>query len=104
MALVRSIFEHCSVIWSPQTAKHLQQFEAIQRRAVKWINGEPFTSYSDEKFASEQKKLNILPMKEKFIFNDLVTFFKIVTEMIPVKLPLINIIGPKCQSMKSKIQ
>ncbi|MCP4456783.1 MAG: hypothetical protein GY816_01955, partial [Cytophagales bacterium] len=63
LAIVRSIFEHCSTIWSPQYASHLSKFEAIQRRAIKWINGEPFSSYSDEKYALELRKLTILPMK-----------------------------------------
>ena len=87
LALVRSIFEHCSVIWSPQNATHLKGFDDIQRRAIKWINGEPFTSYSEEMFASKQKELNILPIKLKFIYNDLVVFYKVVNNLIPVKLP-----------------
>ena len=87
LALVRSIFEHCSVIWSPQAVSNLEQFVAIQKRAVKWINGEPYTSYSEEVFAAEQKKLNILPMKLKFIYNDLMLFYKVVNNMIPVSLP-----------------
>ena len=39
-AIVRSLFEHCSTIWSPQYKTNLLKFSAIQRRAVKWINGE----------------------------------------------------------------
>ena len=87
LALIRSIFEHCSVIWSPQTATHLEQFVAIQKRAIKWINGEPYSSYNDDKLATEQKKLDILPVKQKFIYNDLMTFYKIVNNIIPVSLP-----------------
>ena len=87
LALVRSIFEHCSVIWAPQRATQLDKFAAIQKRAVKWINGEPFTSYSDEMFAAKQKDLNILPIKLKFIYNDLVLFYKIVNQLVPVDLP-----------------
>ena len=87
LALVRSIFEHCSVIWSPQTVTLIDQFAAIQKRAVKWINGEPYTSYSDEVFINEQSKLSILPMKQKFIHNDLVLFYKIVHQMMPLSLP-----------------
>jgi endonuclease/exonuclease/phosphatase family metal-dependent hydrolase len=87
LALVRSIFEHCSVVWSPQSSTHMERFAAIQKRAIKWINGEQFTSYSDELFASKQKELNILPMKLKFIYNDLVLFYKIVNNIIPLELP-----------------
>jgi len=87
LALVRSIFEHCSVVWSPQHSTHLKGFDDIQRRGIKWINGEPFTSYSDEVFAIKQKELKILPIKLKFIYNDLVIFYKVVNSLIPVKLP-----------------
>ena len=65
----------------------LGQFNAIQKRAVKWINGEPFTSYTDERFEEEQRNLNILPVKQKFIYNDLMLFFKIVNSMVPISLP-----------------
>ncbi len=87
LAIVRSLFEHCSTIWSPQYASHLSRFEAIQRRAIKWINGEPFSSYTDEKYAEELRKLKILPMKLKFIYNDLVLFYKIVNQMVPIEFP-----------------
>ena len=56
LALIRYIFEHCSVIWSPQTATNLEQFVAIQKRAIKWINGEPYSRYNDDKLAREQNK------------------------------------------------
>ncbi len=65
----------------------MSKFEAIQRRAIKWINGEPFSSYSDEKYAEELRKLKILPMKLKFIYNDLVLFYKIVNELVPIEFP-----------------
>ena len=87
LAVVSSLFEHCSVIWAPQRATHLGKLAAIQKRAVKWINGESFTSYSDEVFAAKQKDLNILPIKLKFIYNDLVLFYKIVNQLVPVNLP-----------------
>ncbi len=87
LAIVRSLFEHCSTVWSPQYASHLYKFEAIQRRAIKWINGEPFCSYSDEKYAEELRKLKILPLKLKFIHNDLVLFYKIVNQLVPIEFP-----------------
>ena len=87
LALVRSIFEHCSVIWSPQYSTHIDKFAAIQKRAVKWIKGEQFASYSDEVFIEKQKELDILPIHLKFIFNDLVLFYKIVNGYVPISLP-----------------
>ena len=59
----------------------------MQRRGIKWINGEPFCSYSDDKYAEELRKLEILPMKFKFIHNDLVLFYKIVNKLVPIEFP-----------------
>ena len=87
LAIVRSIFEHCSVIWAPQNKSLIEKFEVIQKRGVKWIFGEMFASYSDEIFLQKQKELKILPIKLKFIFNDLVMFYKIVNELVPISLP-----------------
>ena len=50
LTIVRSIFEHCSVIWSPQNSTFIEKFSVVQRRAVKWIYGEQFASYSDTVF------------------------------------------------------
>ena len=41
LTLVRSIFNHCSQVWSPQDIKSLDGFNQLQRRAVKWIFKEP---------------------------------------------------------------
>ena len=87
LAVIRSIFEHCSVIWAPQYSTYVQKFSVIQKRAIKWINGEQYVSYTDEVFAAKQKELNILPIKLKFIYTDLVLFYKIVNELVPIILP-----------------
>ena len=87
LSIVRSIFEHCSIIWFPQTAKHLSKFDAIQKRAIKWINGEQFHSYNDNMFYEKQKELKILPIKFKFIYNSLVLFYKVVNDLVCISLP-----------------
>ena len=87
LSVVRSIFEHCSNIWSPQSSTHVGKFIAIQKRAIKWINGEQFVSYSDEIFLEKQKELNILPIQLKFIYNDLLMFYKIVNNLVSISLP-----------------
>ena len=96
LSVVRALFEHCSVIWSPQSATHINKFVAVQRRAIKWILGDQFRSYSDEEFEQKQRSLNILPIKLKFIYNDLVMFYKIVNGIVPISLPdYISIIQPE---------
>ncbi len=87
LSIVRSIFEHCSIIWCPQTAKHLSKFDAIQKRAIKWINGEQFHSYNDSVFYEKQKELKILPIKSKFSYNSLMLFYKVVNNLVPISLP-----------------
>ena len=87
LAVIRSIFEHCSVIWAPQYSTHVQKFSMIQKRAIKWINGEQYVSYSDEVFAAKQKELNILSVKLKFIYTNIVLFYKIVNGLVPINLP-----------------
>ena len=47
LTLVRSQFEHCSVIWRPLTQNKLDKFESIQKNAIKWILNEEFVGYSD---------------------------------------------------------
>ena len=47
LTIVRSLFEHCSINWYPQRSTHLRKLEIVQKRAIKWINGESFTSYSE---------------------------------------------------------
>ena len=47
LTLVRSQFEHCSVIWRPHTQTLIHKMECIQKRAIKWILHEQNLSYSD---------------------------------------------------------
>ena len=100
LAIVRSLFEHCSTISSPQYKTNLLKFSAIQRRAVKWINGEQFASYSEDKYNDLLRKHQILPIKMKFIYNDLVMFYKIVNRLTPVELPdYITVCEPEIQDL-----
>ena len=47
LPMIRSQFEHCSVIWCLVTASKLTDFEVIQKKAIKWILNEDFSSYSN---------------------------------------------------------
>ena len=92
LAIVRSLFEHCSVIWGPQHASHIAKFDMIQKRATKWIDGHPFAHYSEEEFLNKQREHNLLPMKMRFRFNDLKLFYQILNGLVPIELP--NYITP----------
>ena len=87
LALVRSIFEHCSPIWAPQSVGNLMLFDQIQRRAVKWILKEPFVSYSNKEFLDKQFSIDLLPMKYKFLHTDLCVFHNIVYETVKISMP-----------------
>ena len=86
LTLVRSNFEHCSTIWRSVTVVDIRKFEALQKRAIKWINSEEAHSYSDEIYAIRCRQVDILPLQLHFKLNDLVFFDKIIYELIPVSL------------------
>ena len=87
LTIVRSIFEHCSVIWRPKSSNQISKFDAIQKRAVKWIHGQYFQHYSDSDYLIKQTELKIMPIKLKFYQNDLIMFYKIVNSLVPINLP-----------------
>ena len=87
LALVRSQFEHCSVIWTPYQEQLITQFEAVQKRAVKWILSEQNKSYSPDIYIQKLQKLDLLPIKFKFMFTDLSLFHKIISGNICISVP-----------------
>ena len=87
VSLVRSLFEHCCQIWAPQNVTTSVMFEKLQKSAVKWILNEQEKSYCEVVFLQKQRELDILPMKQKFLFSDLLLFYKIVNKQVEIKLP-----------------
>ena len=87
LTIVRSIFEHCSIIWHPRSSNKIAPFDAIQKRAIKWIFGQKSEHYSDDEYYNKQKEINILPIKLKFYFNDLVLLYKIIYKLVAINLP-----------------
>ena len=87
LMLVRSIFEHCPVVWRPTSPSVIKKFEIIQRRATKWIYSQPYVSYDDDDYLIKLKKLDILPMGYKFLVTDLLLFHRIVYGDVCIALP-----------------
>ena len=54
---------------------------------MKWINGQNSEHYTDSEYITKLGELNILPMESKFALNDLVLFYKIINNLVPIKLP-----------------
>ena len=86
--MVRSIFQHCSIIWRPTTITLNEKVERIQKKAMKWILGEEGLSYScNNLYLQKCKELKILPMKHRFELVDLLALHKIIHGISPISLP-----------------
>ena len=67
LSMVRSHFEHCSIIRRPVTATQLNNFKVIQKNAIKWILNEEFLSYFNyETYLKKCMDVNILPISKHF--------------------------------------
>ena len=65
----------------------LNKIEAIQKKAVKWIHGEEYIHYSEVEYNRKLLNLEILPMKQRFAYADLLFFHRILIRDICVRLP-----------------
>ena len=119
LTLVRSIFEHCPIIWRPSSRVAVEKLESVQKRALKWIFND-YSNYTDELYLLKCKSLNILPIAARLDFQDLNFFHSVFYNLSPVKLPhylqsyegtrlrsshldslcLISSITPKCSASK----
>ena len=50
---VRSFFERCSINWHPVSSNQMSKFDAIQKKADRWINGQQFNHYTDLEYLSK---------------------------------------------------
>ena len=87
IALVRSLFENCCIVWRPTSRVLNAKIETIQRRAVKWILGEMDHHYSDHEYLTRLRDLDLLPMEMKFKFTDLIFFHQVYNDQSVVELP-----------------
>ena len=89
LTMVRSIFEHCPVIWQPSSNTVISRLESLQKRAIKWINQDISSSYSldEQLYHIHCKQLNILPIQYRFIYHDLKLFHLIIYNFSCIKLP-----------------
>ena len=53
LSLVRSNFEHASIIWRPTTETAINEFEQLQKKALKWILNEENLHYDDEAYVKK---------------------------------------------------
>ena len=87
LSLVRSNFEHASIIWRPTTETAINEFEQLQKKALKWILNEENLHYDDEANVKKCYQTHLSPMKVFFDINDLTYFHKIINNQIPLNIP-----------------
>ena len=88
IALVRSQFENCSIIWRPTNQTLIDKLEGIHKRGIKWILFEENRSYSPLSiYIQKCKEANLLPLSSRFDLNDLVFLHKIIYKLCPIELP-----------------
>ena len=64
-------------------------------RAVKWILNEQFSHYSVNEYNQKLKELNLMPLNMKLKYTDLLLFFKIINNLVPINIPsYLNIAAP----------
>ena len=71
LSLVRSNFEHASIIWRSTTETAVNEFEQLQRKALKWILKEENLHYDEETYLKKCYQTNLSPTKVFFDINDL---------------------------------
>ena len=72
---------------TPKYGSAVEPFEAFQKHCVKWIHKESFIPYTEYEYIDKLKSIEILPMKYYFLRNDLLLFFKIIHEIVPIAMP-----------------
>ena len=88
LSLIRSQFEHCSPIWRPCSKTMLQKFENLQKRCIRWILSEEYSSYSmNSTYVHKCRQVNLLPLTKFFEYNDLKLFHKIFYNLVPINFP-----------------
>ena len=87
LAMVRSQFEHCSIVWAPKLQSELDKFEKVQKHALKWILRQEYYSCSNiATYYSKCKEGNLLPLSKHFELNNLQLFHKILNQLINIQL------------------
>ena len=88
LTLVRSIFEHCPIVWRPSATSTIEKLESIQKRAFKWILNDINVSYSSTYMYHVQcRQFKILPIRFRFDYHDLKFFHSVVHGFSCVTLP-----------------
>ena len=103
LSLVGSQFNHCSSIWRPYSIFLLNKIERVQIRAVKWILSELNATYTTKEYFKKCKDVDLLPLRTRLDFFDILLFHKIIHKTIPIKLPGYMTLAPQTTLRSSHI-
>ena len=88
ISLVRSQFEHCSVITRPTTTTMTDKLESCQKAYIKWILHKENLSYAHwPTYLSKCRQVNLLPLSDYMNLKDLIDLHKVIYGLIPIALP-----------------
>jgi len=87
MAMVRSLLEYATPVWSPNTKENLIRLESIQRKGTNYILSNP--PYDHPNHISYKERLiacNLLPTSYRREFYDIIFFLKSLRGMVHFKI------------------
>lgn len=87
-SLVRSVLEYASVIWSPHFAGDIQIIEKVQNRFLRFTEWKLNIKHVYGSYRFILVHLNMIPLQQRRIFNDLFTLFKILNQNLYSELLL----------------
>ena len=95
LSLVGSQFNHCSSVWRPYNIQLLNKIERVQIRGVKWILSELNATYTSSEYFKKCKDVDLLPLRSRLDFFDILLFHKIIHNAISIKLPNYITLAPQ---------
>ena len=85
---------HCAVPFLSRAAVNLSWYDSTYSydrhvfvASSKWIHRQSFTPYNQSEYMDKLKSIEILPMKQHFLKYDLLLFFKMIHELVPITMP-----------------
>lgn len=105
--MIRPLLEYCSVAWSPKTNHGVKTLETIQHkilRQIMYATGDPM-SIDNHDYDPILRSANLLTLKQRRDFNDVMFLHKLITGSIdsPVLLSHVNFRVPRLNSRNNDI-
>lgn len=89
-SLVRSRLEYCCIVWNTKSAYLQNSIESVQNRYVNWIAHKFPTVYGDMNKEDICKDLNLVSLKDRRTFFDLLFFHRNLHCRLPVNYQMVR--------------